>query len=191
MKKAVQILLLSALFITFTVTKQVNAMQGTKEIWIDVVGYEGLYKISNCGSVKNQDGSIKIQHQRKGYFSVNLYRNAKFKNKTVHRLVAIAFIPNPNNYPQVNHIDGDKLNNQHSNLEWCTPKQNTNHAINNNLRRQAVGESYRHSKLNDNKVRKIRLMSKYMTHQAIADKFNVRQSCITRVINGQNWKHVV
>jgi len=98
-----------------------------KEIWRDITGYEGKYQISSDGRVKsmnyNHKGRAKILKptiNNTGYKKVNLYNNGKAKIVFVHRLVAEAFIPNPNNMPVVNHKDENKLNNQVDNLEWCT-----------------------------------------------------------------------
>lgn len=100
------------------------------EIYKDIEGYEG-YKISNYGNVKSlKFGKEKILKQTKnkqGYLRVDLYKEGKLKHYKVHRLVAQAFIPNPNNYPMVNHRDEDKTNNIVENLEWCTPKYNINY----------------------------------------------------------------
>lgn len=115
-----------------------------KEIWRDIVGYEGYYKVSNTGFVRSIDRSVKgprnteyhlkgkLKHQyinRDGYCTVHLKKEGKSQQIQVHRLVAIAFIPNINNLPQVNHIDGNKANNRVENLEWVTAKQNMQHAI--------------------------------------------------------------
>ncbi len=99
-----------------------------QEIWKDVVGYEGLYQVSNLGRIKRNNKYLK-QNIRVGYFAVNLCKNGKYKTKQVHRLVAQEFIPNKYNLPQVNHIDGNKRNNIVSNLEWITPSGNIKHAI--------------------------------------------------------------
>ena len=105
-----------------------------QEIWKDVVGFEGLYKISNLGRVFSVKTGIvlrpHINNRGRGYFCVGLY-NGKTRTKPIHRLVAEAFIPNPNKYPQVNHIDEDTRNNRVDNLEWCTSKYNNNHGTRN------------------------------------------------------------
>lgn len=99
-----------------------------EEIWKDIEWYKGVYKISNLGRVYSvQRKKIKNTFIDKGgYVRVQLYYNYTQKGFLVHRLVAEAFIPNPNNYPQVNHKDENKLNNCVDNLEWCTNKYNCN-----------------------------------------------------------------
>ena len=108
------------------------------EIWKDVVGFEGLYKVSNKGNVfsvgrrdtigrKCGGRMLKPLSHKVGYLQVQLHKNGKMKNKYIHRLVAEAFIPNHNNLPEVNHIDEIKDNNELSNLEWCTRQYNNNH----------------------------------------------------------------
>lgn len=119
------------------------------EIWKDIVGYEGIYEISNYGSIRTKEGkitrtdrhgdrhwkqrTIKLKQDRNGYKRTSLWIDGKHQDWLVHRLVAITFIPNPNNYPMINHIDGVTSNNYVDNLEWCTPKHNVNHAIDNGL----------------------------------------------------------
>lgn len=113
-----------------------------EEIWKDIQEYEGLYEVSNLGRVRSKDrtymdskgrvyskqGKILKQTMRQGYLFVGLYKDGKMKNKSVARLVAIAFIPNPQNLPQVHHIDEaiPSINNKVTNLQWVTAKQNCN-----------------------------------------------------------------
>lgn len=105
-----------------------------KQIWKDIEGYEGLYQVSNTGKVRSLNyrhtGKTKVLKQNtkdNGYKRIGLNRNGKNKGYLVHRLVALAFIPNPNNYPIINHIDEDKTNNTVWNLEWCTYEYNNNY----------------------------------------------------------------
>ena len=118
----------------------------TEEIWKPVVGYEGLYEVSSYGRVKSLDRYVKysdgriylhkgkvlsLAKDKNGYFVVSLYFNGKHNTIKVHRLVAQAFIPNPDNLPEVNHLDEDKTNNRVENLEWCDHKYNMNYGTRN------------------------------------------------------------
>lgn len=101
------------------------------EIWKDVVGYEGSYMVSNLGNVKSLNWrglgiakNLYLKKHNKGYLQVELAKNGSKKMITVHRLVATAFIENPNGLPQVNHMDEDKTNNRSDNLEWCDQRYN-------------------------------------------------------------------
>ena len=106
-----------------------------EEIFKEIEGYEGLYQVSNYGRVKSLHyGKERILRQQVnfGYCCVYLRnQNKERKNCLVHRLVAQAFIDNPNNLPQINHRDEDKTNNHVTNLEWCTPKYNANYGTRN------------------------------------------------------------
>ena len=113
------------------------------EVWKDVVGYEGLYEVSSYGRIKrlereywhthNKTNSkikeliLKLDSINKKYEQIGLTKNSITKNYSVHRLVAIAFIPNKDNKPVVNHIDENKLNNKLCNLEWATQSENINY----------------------------------------------------------------
>lgn len=112
----------------------------TEEIWKYVKGYEGLYCVSNLGrvmSLPREDGygrvvSGRVLSEREhtnGYKFVALTKDGKSKQYRIHRLVAEAFVPNPFEYSEVNHIDGDKANNSAENLEWCTRSDNNKHAV--------------------------------------------------------------
>ena len=113
----------------------------TKEVWLDVKGYEGLYQVSSDGRVKSlerkfidkigreryvKERILKPVIDRYGYLLVSLYAGGKQKNHTVHRLVCEAFHENPDNKPQVNHINEIKTDNRASNLEWATARENSN-----------------------------------------------------------------
>lgn len=101
------------------------------ENWRDVAGYEGLYQVSDRGRVKNvkRDAILSPAKNNRGYFRVLLCKDGVKTNKFVHRLVALSFVPNPDNKPQVNHIDGCKENNGAINLEWVTQRENMKHAF--------------------------------------------------------------
>lgn len=113
-----------------------------EEIWKDIAEYEGLYQVSNLGHVRSLDRVIKYTNRRvvhakskiisgfikkNGYISVDLYKDNKRKKFHLHRLVGAAFIPNPENKPQINHKDENKSNNSVDNLEWMTAKENINY----------------------------------------------------------------
>ena len=109
-----------------------------KEVWKDVKGYEGLYQISSLGKLKSLKKGIikKPSVLPKGYFQIGLCKNGEIKYTSIHRLVAKNFIPNPHNYPCVNHKDCNPKNNAVSNLEWVTYKDNNsykNHHLKRNI----------------------------------------------------------
>lgn len=98
-------------------------------LWLDVPGYEGLYQISNEGAVRNaKHRPLKITENEKGYPRVWLWSGGKLKCHAVHRLVASAFLPNPAQLPEINHINGVKADNRVENLEWCTISHNRLHS---------------------------------------------------------------
>lgn len=115
-----------------------------EEIWKDIEGYEGLYQVSNMGRVRSLDSKDRLGRFKKGkiknavnngtgYLVVNLKKDAQQKMITVHRLVAEAFIENPESKRCINYIDGNKRNNKVENLEWCTHAENMYHAYKNKL----------------------------------------------------------
>ena len=105
-----------------------------KEEWRDIKGYEGRYQVSNLGRVKslnyrhtNKEKILSNTTNTKDYLTVSLYKNGKIKTYYIHKLVAAHFIPNPDNYKEVNHKDENKSNNCVSNLEWCSREYNQNY----------------------------------------------------------------
>lgn len=108
-----------------------------KEVWKKIPGYEGIYDVSNLGRVKSLrcNKIMSLSKSSTGYLHIQLYKDKKYKTHTIHSLVANAFIPNIYNKPEINHIDGNKENNNVSNLEWSTKSENQIHAIKLGLRR--------------------------------------------------------
>lgn len=143
------------------------------------------YIITKEGNVinKRKGNILKPQPNGKGYLRVWIGKKLFF----VHRLVAEQYVPNPENKPQVNHKDGNKLNNHYSNLEWVTNKENRTHAVKNNL--HLCGSKCSWSKLNENDVISI-LSDKEHTNKELAEKFNVSYTTITGIKNGYTWKQL-
>jgi hypothetical protein len=110
-----------------------------QEVWKDIPHYEGLYQISNLGNVWSINNNYLMKpFELKGYLKITLSNKyGKKKQERINRLVALAFLSNPNKYTQVNHIDENKLNNNVNNLEWCSPKYNCNYGT----RNQRISES--------------------------------------------------
>lgn len=102
-----------------------------KEVWKDVIGYEGLYQVSNQARVRNNKGKILKQSVKVGkcvyYKYVKLYKDGQYRQGYIHRMMAECFLPNPNNLPIINHKDEDGTNNRLDNLEWCTVEYNSNY----------------------------------------------------------------
>lgn len=121
-------------------------MKNQKEVWLPVKGYEGIYEVSNFGKVKRVSRfrgvnkaylngyCLKPKDNGKGYYRIKLTVNNKSRRVMLHRIIAEAFIPNPENKPVVNHIDLNKKNNRIENLEWCTQKDNIIHYHSNKKR---------------------------------------------------------
>ena len=180
----------------------------TPEIWKPVVGYEGLYEVSNLGNVRSLDrivddvfldrhrtrrfrGKMLSQKTTKKYKykQVNLYdENRNGKTWLVHTLVATAFIPNPHGYKEINHIDENGTNNNVSNLEWCDRWYNTHYGTRNKRLSCENGSS---AKLTKDDVIEIRLLynSKVYNVRELSKKYNVSDSQIRRIIRGVNWKN--
>lgn len=138
------------------------------EIWKDIKGYEGLYQVSNLGNVRSvkrncnqryglrevKERILKTGKTKKGYLIVVLSKEQTTKSHAVHTLVANAFIPNVNNYPQINHIDENKENNNVNNLEWCTNKYNCNYGTRTIRQKQKVSKPVLQYDLKGNFIKK-------------------------------------
>ena len=159
------------------------------EEWRLIEGYEG-YQISNYGRVKSfKNNMIKILRPKLeiwNYLIVRLSKNDVIRAFKVHRLVAKAFIPNPDNKPQVNHIDGCKMNACASNLEWTTARENTQHAYDTGLS-QSGADNYQ-AKLNNEQVLYIRENPDNLSIRELATVFKVSPSNIYNVIHGRTYK---
>lgn len=172
-----------------------------KEIWRDIEGYENLYQVSNLGRVKSLGNGIcnskekilkAIKHNC-GYLSICLYKYGKSKKYFVHRLVAHAFIPNPYNLPQVNHISEDKTNNRVDNLEWCDCKYNINYGTHN----KKVSESQTNHPKKSKKVLCIETGKIYPSTHQVERELGFNYSTILKVCNGKyksaygfHWRYI-
>lgn len=180
------------------------------EIW-KIIDNTTEYYISNKGNVKRIKKDLTKSNKKRYYniikerilkhdTSVNGYHTVHIplldgstKHFRVHRLVAKYFIPNPNNLPDVNHKDGNKNNNDVSNLEWCTAKYNIKHAINIGLwdSKYEIGEKNSNSKLTEAQVLEIpSLISNGLSSSQIADRFGVSKTAINLIKRGKNWKYL-
>lgn len=178
------------------------------ETWKSIVGYEGIYEVGESGQVKSlprikycghPGATQKVKERilvktidRNGYVRVNLSKNGAAKLFHLHRIVALTFLDNLEGKREVNHIDGDKNNNNTSNLEWVTRSENMRHAFRNNLLNPRVGENNNKSKLTAEKVKEIRkLRSNGSTLQKIADQYGVSAANISEIVNFKTWKGVM
>lgn len=185
-----------------------------EEIWKSVKGYEGIYEISSYGRLRSLDravrhysggdrnvkGKLYEPHFLKGYILYGLCKNGKIKTGYAARLVAIAFIPNPENKPEVNHINGIKTDNRIENLEWVTGKENMQHAYKNKLWKIPTGEHLeRFRKASKEKCSKIVLDLNtgvfYNSVKELCDLYGYNQCTIGRRLNGTrkndtNFKYV-
>lgn len=161
--------------------------------WKQIKEFEEYYEVNDLGQVRRigQISNRKKQITHKGYHKVFLYGGGKRLHCFVHRLVAIAFISNPENKPNINHKNGIKTDNRINNLEWCTTAENNQHAKEMKLYKPLHGSKHGMSALTEEIVLKIREHAKEgMTHKSIADFYGVTPSTIRMVIIGKSWKHV-
>jgi len=150
------------------------------------------YEITKCGTIRNKiNKKIKSQYVGStGYYMVSFSYNNKSKPQRVHRLLAKTFIENPMERKFINHIDGNKLNNDLTNLEWCTHSHNMKHAFETGLVNN-TGTRNGMSKLNDKKVMQIKKMLKDGISQSkIGEIFNVSRSAILKIHLEKTWNHI-
>lgn len=176
------------------------------EMWKDVTGYEGIYQVSNTGRIKKlyrewvgstggkrfTNEKILPPHFSKfGYNHHIFIKEGKPKDLRVCRLVAIAFVPNPDNKPFVNHIDGNKANDSASNLEWNTRSENDRHAFANGLRSGMKGSKNGMAKIDEKIVLEIRkLYSSGSNTRVLADRFKLSIDHIGNIVKRRIWKHL-
>jgi hypothetical protein len=170
------------------------------EIWKPVKDYEGLYSVSSLGRVRSEQRTTEFMPGRhrivpsrllspasmNGYPQVCLYRDGKRKTIRVHRLVAEAFVSNPDNHTIVNHKDGVKDNNVPANLEWCTVLENNIHAFENGL--NATGERHHNASLTDTQVQQIRTSytGAYGQISSMAREYGVTPGSIWQIVNNKS-----
>ena len=167
---------------------------GMEEIWKPIVGYEGSYEVSSLGRIKStlyaKERILRLQN-RLGYKRIALRSGLVRKTKSVHRLVAEAFIPNLKNKPEINHKNGIKTDNRVENLMWVTAKENTIHAHSNGLVPVLLGEQRHNSKLKNFMVMRIKLMLELGTKpKDIGRIFNVTAQAIDHIKCGRSWTHI-
>lgn len=180
-----------------------------KEIWKDIEGYEDKYQVSNKGRIRSLNRKVQVQNHPqhsyrsvKGtimkknlvnrYYCIALSRNGDKKTHKVSRMVASAFIPNPENKPQVNHIDGNKLNDEASNLEWSTCSENIQHAFDIGIKDHSGTAGPQETKLTETDVLDIRNtwnLGCFMQKE-IANAWGVSVPTISMIVNRKSWTHI-
>ena len=166
----------------------------------DIKEYKGFYAITESGEVwaypnpkkgRWKEGRfLKTWLIGNGYKTVMLYKNLIPKKFLVHRLVALTYIPNSKNLPEVNHVDGNRLNNNLENLEWISVRDNHSHAWRNGLYDKNIGQNHYRSKLSDKQIKEVRnLYKKGIKGKEIAERFNVSPSFIYRVVRNKLRVH--
>lgn len=175
-----------------------------QEIWKDVVGYEGYYQVSNLGRVqclkKSVRGKVSERSTPKvmtpafnnvtGYYAVGFGEWGIFKHMpfSVHRLVALHFIDNPDNLPEVNHEDGDKSNNTATNLKWASREQNIQHGFKHGLIKTPRGVDAVHAKLSEATV--MQIFNSPAGPRQLSLDIGIPYSTVASIKNGASWNHL-
>lgn len=178
------------------------------EKWKDILGYENMYQVSNFGRVRSLDRVLIRNDGRKykyvgkllkvnicktnGSYLVHLYNNTEGRIAFyVHRLVALSFIPNTENKPEVNHIDGNRNNNHVSNLEWTTRQENMDHGFRTGLINN-TGINHGNNIYTDNQIKDVKLLLKNteMTQKEIAEVTGVKKGTVEAIAQGKQWRHI-
>lgn len=155
------------------------------EVWEHIPGYEGLYYVSEFGRIKNSHFIFNPVINKDGYYQCCLRNDGVKRNFVLHRLIALTFIPNPDNYPVVNHLDGNKLNCAKNNLEWATVKMNVNHAIETGIY-NPFGENNNNSSISNKMVYEIKRMLLYgESSRKIASVLQVGRSAVQHIKKGR------
>ena len=177
----------------------------TDKDWLDIPidGLSGRFKVNRVGEIASvagrfgKPGIVRRQSTHKlGYKTINVKgyypeNKKRLKNFLVHRIVAITFIPNPDNLPQVNHISGDKADNRVENLEWCTAQHNSLHSRATGLYVPIRGEQVKASPLTEEDVRDIRMFAAAgIKHVDISRLYPVKRQTINNIVNRYTWRHV-
>ena len=167
------------------------------EIWKYINGYFGRYEVSSFGRVKSHiyrghplTRILKLSIDTGGYPIVKLYFNKKSRTTKVHRLVAEAFILNPNRLPQVNHKDGNKQNNNVDNLEWCTCLENQKHAWRIGIHKKRFGEECFVSRFTEKQIKEIREKAGSCTRKALAKEYGMSETNVSDIVKRKIWTHI-
>lgn len=177
--------------------KQLSLANIDGEMWKPVMGFEGMYMVSNFGRIKSLPRLGKVgqkvfsrimkqANSKQKYLSVELSTNFKTKIFLCHRLVGMAFIPNPLNKPCINHINGIKTDNRVENLEWVSHKENNEHAKITNL--VPLGELHTSSKITNKDA--LFISKSNMSTAQLAKKYNLSKTTVLSIKNGCTWSHL-
>lgn len=167
------------------------------EEWRSIRGFKDYY-VSNLGRILSKNNKVRASdkilkptfNKKRGYFWVMLHGVGRRRNLSLHRLVAQAFTPNPDNKPVVNHIDNDTTNNKASNLEWVTQQENVAHCIKSGRQVILYGSEAKAAKLTETQVMEIYNMKGIDTYESIAEQYGVKYSTVAHIMRGSRWQHL-